>query len=109
MTEFNYQDYVNAGYSATPQAEVERLASEALAFFNSQLKPHCTNATPENIAKCLGAMIDQKYFDQKQLGSESIAGYSYTMSETQKVNARATQASWAYFASIYCGLVRAIC
>ncbi len=108
MNEFSYQDYLNAGYSATPQAEFNRIASEVFYFFDSQLKPHCTKATTENIAKCLGAMVDQKYFDQKQLGSESIAGYSYTQSETQKANAKTTQASWAYFAFIYCGLVRAV-
>ena len=108
MNEFNYQEYLNAGYSATPQAEFNRIASEAFYFFDTQLKTHCTKATPENIAKCLGAMIDQKYFDQTRLGSESIGGYSYTESATQKANSKTTQASWVYFAVVYCGLVRAV-
>lgn len=108
MTTFTYQDYLTAGYSATSETEFNKTISEAISFFDSQLKPFCKNATPDNIAKCLGAMVDQKHFDDKQLGSESIAGYSYTMSETQKANAKATQASWAYFAAIYCGLERSI-
>ena len=72
MTAFNYIDYRNAGYSATPEAEVERLSSEALAFFNSQLLPHCTNATPENIAKCLGAMIDQNILTRNNLVQKAL-------------------------------------
>lgn len=108
MTTFTYEDYLSAGYSATSEDEFNKIIREAICFFDTQLKPFCNNATPENIAKCLGAMIDQKHYDDKQLGSESIAGYSYSMSETQKANAKATQASWSYFATIYCGLVRAI-
>lgn len=108
MTKFTYQDYLSAGYSATSEVEFNKTIREAICFFDTQLKPLCKNATPDNIAKCLGAMVDQKHYDDKQLGSESIAGYSYTMSENQKANAKATQASWAYFATIYCGLVRSI-
>lgn len=108
MTKFTYQDYLTAGYSATSEVEFNKTIREAICFFDSQLKPFCKNATDDNIAMCLGAMVDQKHYDDKQLGSESIAGYSYTMSETQKANAKATQASWAYFATIYCGLERSL-
>ncbi len=106
MTNFTYQDYLSAGYSATGEVEFNKIVREAICFFDTQLKPFCKNATDDNIAMCLGAMVDQKHYEDKQLGSESIAGYSYTMSETQKANAKTTQASWAYFATIYCGLVR---
>ncbi len=108
MTNFTYQDYLSAGYSATSEVEFNKTIREAISFFDTQLKPFCKNATDDNIAMCLGAMVDQKHYDDKQLGSESIAGYSYTMSETQKANAKATQANWAYFATIYCGLERSL-
>jgi hypothetical protein len=118
LTFFDYDYYKAISSPAITEAEFNAIAPEVVAYFANQLEPFITVRTQQSVGDCLTAMINVKYADDKELAgegakqSESIAGYSYTLSDATKTlmaNKKTTSASYAYYAHLYCGLTRALC